>query len=67
MDRDVLVRIHQALIGARDNASEMLDDHIAQSGCDTKKNKFIADMYEKEVREINDLLEYTANNGGVLF
>ena len=67
VDRDVWYRMHQTLIAARDNTGELLEDHIARLGSDTKKNRFIADMFEKELREINDLLDYTTKNNGVPF
>lgn len=61
-------RIHQVLIESKENSIELLNDHhISDYGMDSKKNKFIADMYEKEIREISDLLKYTSEHNGIPF
>ena len=67
IELDIWHRNHQALIDARENVTELMNEHVAARGIDTKKNAYIADMYEKELREINSLLEYSASNNGVPF
>ncbi len=60
-------RNHKILIEARENCTELLNEHISSNGIETKKHACIAEMYEKEIREINSLLEYSSNNSGVPF
>jgi len=67
VDLDVWYRIHQALIESKQNSIELMNDHISDYGMESKKNKFIADMYEKEIRELSALLRYTSEHNGVPF
>ena len=66
VDSDIFARIHQALIEAKENSTELMNNHINDNGMDTKKDRFIADMYENEVREISCLLNYMSNHEGLV-
>lgn len=59
-----LCDIHKALIEARESTIEMMNTHVNVNGLDTKKNRFIADMYENEVRNLGHLIDYTNSLGG---
>jgi len=67
VDSEIWYRIHQILIEAKENSTELMNEHINNNGIITKKDRFISDMYEKEIREINSLLDYTSDNNGVPF
>jgi len=67
VDRNMWYRIHQILIESKENSTELMNLHINQNGMTTKKDRFVADMYEREIREISSLLEYTSDNDGVAF
>jgi len=67
VDQHIWYRIHQALIESKENSIEMMKTHMNEHGMESKKNKFIADMYEKEIREFSDLLRYTSKHNGVPF
>lgn len=56
VESSVYKRIHYALTDARENAMELLSDHELRLGRTTKKNIQIAEMYDKEIEEIEDLL-----------
>ncbi len=66
VDLDVWYRIHQVLIEAKENSIELMEQHYTTDRM-TKREKFVLDMFEKEVREISDLLMYTSDNNGVPF
>jgi len=41
---------------AKENATELLNLHIDLKGEDTKRNRFIADMYRNEINELDELM-----------
>jgi len=67
VDSEIWYRIHKVLIESKENSIELMNEHINNNGMETKKDRFIADMYENEIREINSLLDYTSDNNGVPF
>jgi len=67
IDPDIWHRTYTALNAARDNAQELYQDHMDGLGTTTKKNKCIAEMYEKEISELGSLIEYAYLNNGAPF
>ena len=66
---DIWQKNHQVLIASKENARELLDEHEnnKQQYVSIKKHDAIGMMYEREIREINALLEYSVENAGVPF
>jgi hypothetical protein len=56
---------HQALVDAKDNVLDLLE--MIDCHSPSKIDKCMRDVYEKEIRTLNSLLEYSSNNGGVPF
>lgn len=54
----VAFRTREALVDARDNANELLTDHLGKHGRTTNKNHHIAKMYEKELDRLEGLIEF---------
>ena len=50
--RSFVVNLHNLLVDAKENNYELLNDHDAKLGRMTRKNERIAEMYEKEIREL---------------
>ena len=68
IDQAIWWKIHDVLIDARDNSLELMNINSEGEGyLPTKKFNAIQSMYEKEIREINALLEYSVDNGGTPF
>lgn len=65
--KSALIRIHKALIDAKFNAQELLDEYKLPYNDYLKKDRAIINMYENEINELNQLLEYTENKGGIPF
>ena len=65
VDLDMWRLNHKVLMAARDNASDLLNDHLARLGQTTTKNKLIADSYVGEIKLLNKMLDYSARNGGL--
>ena len=51
-----LDRIRNALADARENATELLCEHDLKLGRTTNKNRHIADMYEAQIAECNEII-----------
>ncbi|MES0445045.1 MAG: hypothetical protein ABUJ92_00730 [Desulfobacterales bacterium] len=64
---DMMIRIHKALSDGKENTIECLNEHTNTYGHTTKKNRNILNMYENEINEAEDILRFTAENGGVPF
>lgn len=47
-----VVNLHNLLIDAKENSYELLNDHDAKLGRTTRKNQRTAEMYEKEIKEL---------------
>ena len=65
VERSMWLRIHKALLDSHENTTELLNTHLAGLGTETKKNAFISEMYETEMRELDLLIKYVASNGGI--
>ena len=58
-------KIHEVLIEARDNSLELMNINSEEEGyLPTKKFNAIQSMYEKEIRDINTLIDYSVDHGG---
>lgn len=51
--RSFVVNLHNLLVDAKENSYELLNDHDAKLGRTTRKNERIAEMYEKEIKELD--------------
>jgi hypothetical protein len=65
IDPDKLNRIFTCLVDARDSSKETLSVHMATTSMEARRNRYIADMLEQEVRRLNSLIEYLSGKGAV--
>ena len=65
VDQAIWWKIHDVLLDARDNSLELMNINSEnESHLPVKKFNAIQSMYEKEIREINALLDYSVDHGG---
>lgn len=69
VDRDVWLRMNAAMKDALDNTRELLNKHEADMGGhpENKRDKAIRSMFEREIAELDDLINYSDKNNGVPF
>lgn len=59
---------HQILISAKENVLELMNElENNKKLISEKKHNAIAEMYVREVRDINTLLDYSSENNGAPF
>ncbi len=56
VERDLLLEINNLLVDAYGNSAVLLQEHENSLGRSTKKNRITAEMYEKEVSDIDEAI-----------
>lgn len=65
VNRSFMCDLNNILTDARENASQLLEEHEQRLGRTTKGNRMVAEMYEKEIKEIDLALQKVKNIIGV--
>lgn len=56
VERDLLLQINNLLVDAYGNSAVLLQEHENSLGRTTKKNRITAEMYEKEISDIDEAI-----------